>query len=633
MCGIAGFIDYNKSLNKNILLSMVDSLSHRGPDDKGVEVFDIKQAVIGFGQTRLSIIDLSEHGHQPMKYDSLVLTYNGEVYNFKAIKKELIQLGYSFFSDSDTEVILKSFHAWRERCVEKFIGMFAFAIFDSKVHKVYFFRDRVGIKPLYIAQQNDVILFSSEVKSFLQVDAFQQEVDLESVALFLQYNYISNNKSIYKNVYKLEPATCMVIDLKTKNIAKSKYWDVDKFYKKKKIILPELEVVDHIEKLLVDAAKYRLISDVPVGIFLSGGYDSSTLTALLQKNTTRQLKTFTIGFNESKYNEAKYAKEIARHLGTDHHEFYINEKDTLNIVPQLCEIYDEPFGDTSAIPMIFLSNMVKTKVSVALSADGGDEIFAGYNRYLNGLETYNKIKSIPLSIRRMGSDILNTFNPKYFNLNGNIYNFNSRYQKALDLFKAESALDVINTYDQNFSNQELEFLLKNNLPKSVSRYDRNSASLLSELEKMQLFDYKTFLQDDVLVKVDRATMSAGLEGREPFLDHNIIEFVAQVPDNYKLKNNSLKYLLKSIAHKHIPKELLNRQKMGFSAPVNIWLQGPLRENLIDLVNPNALKKSNIFDINYTMKIRDDLLAGKRSHPQKLWQIFIYQQWHDRWIKG
>ena len=633
MCGIVGFIDYTNSLNNNTLLKMSKVITHRGPNDSGQKIWSHTNVTVGFGQVRLSILDLSSLGHQPMSYEKLTITYNGEVYNFKEIKQELIELGYRFISDSDTEVILKSFHAWREKCVQKFIGMFAFAIYDDNDKKVFIFRDRVGVKPLYIYQSKGLILFASELKSFLQVPSFKKEIDIESVSLFLQYNYITNNKSIYKNTIKLNPGSFMSIDTINNSIVQKNYWQAEDFYKSHKVNHSIDEVVNNVENLLVSASKYRMISDVPVGVFLSGGYDSSTLAALLQKNTSQKLKTFTIGFHEEKYNEAQYAKEIAKHIGTEHHEYYISEDDALAIVPKLCDIYDEPFSDTSAIPTVLLSEMTKEKVSVVLSADGGDEVFAGYGRYLSAPDKIHKIRTIPKQLRSIVYKTSQFLNIDKLNLDNYIYNFNSRSQKVLDLLNSDSALNIINVYDQNFSNYDMKVLLKGKLNSIPSRYkELNKLNSINELDKMLLFDYKTFLPDDVLVKVDRATMSVGLEGREPFLDHRILEYAATLPFNIKTEEGSLKYILKTIAHKHIPKHLLDRPKTGFSAPITSWLRTSLKEQLIDFVNPISLKESNIFDIDMVMHLRDDLLDGKRVHPQKLWQIFVYQQWYDRWMK-
>ena len=633
MCGIVGFVDYNRNLKENTLLQMSDVIKHRGPNDSGSKLWNTDCATIGFAQVRLSILDLSSHGHQPMSYENLTITYNGEVYNFKEIRKELTALGYKFISDSDTEVILKSFHAWQEKCVEKFIGMFAFAIYDDITEKIYIFRDRVGVKPLYIYQRDNIILFASELKSFLQVTSFAKEVDLESVSLFLQYNYITNNKSIYKNTVKLEPGTYITINTKLMTTKTTKYWQIEEFYKLPKLETSSEQIIENVEDLLVSSSNYRMIADVPVGVFLSGGYDSSTLAALLQKNSSRQINTFTIGFKEKKYNEAQYAKEIARYLGTNHTEYYITEKDALNIVPKLCEVYDEPFGDTSTIPTILLSEITKENVSVTLSADGGDEIFAGYTRYLNAASKFKSINKIPTSLRNNIYNRVNNVNFSKIHLDKYIYNFNSRYHKAIDLFNAESILDVLSVYDHNFSNYDMKNLLNKKLNKIPTRYDGiHGLNISSDLDKMLLFDSKTFLPDDVLVKIDRATMSVGLEGREPFLDHRIIEYVAQLPSDMKINNGNLKYILKTIAHRHIPKKLLDRPKAGFSAPIISWLKNSLREQLIDFVNPETLKESNIFDVNIAMSLRDDLLDGKRVHPQKIWQIFIYQQWFDKWMK-
>ncbi len=349
MCGIAGFCDFSKKSSNDILKSMTDVLHHRGPDDSGYFWDESEYSQIALGHRRLSILDLSAHGHQPMSFEHLDIVFNGEVYNFKEIKKELLELGYDFYSDSDTEVILKSYHQWGIKAVDRFNGMFAITIYDKKTNQLIFIRDRAGVKPFYYYKKDSLILFSSELKSFHKHPNFQKEINKSSLSLYLQFGYIPEPHSIFKNCYKLRAGHYVEIDLKSQNFKEIKYWDVVDFYNKPKLDISQNEAIERTEELLKSSFEYRMVSDVPVGVFLSGGYDSSVVTAILQSGRSEKLNTFTIGFKEKGFDEAPYAKEVAKYLGTNHTEYYCTQKDALEIIPKLCELYDEPFGDSSAI--------------------------------------------------------------------------------------------------------------------------------------------------------------------------------------------------------------------------------------------------------------------------------------------
>ncbi|MEM3227304.1 MAG: asparagine synthase (glutamine-hydrolyzing), partial [Thermoplasmata archaeon] len=394
MCRIVGFLDFSNKNNYNlerVITSMRDTLIYGGPDDAGN--FIDQSNNLALGHRRLSIIDLSITGHQPMEFDNYVIVYNGEIYNFIDIKKELEALGYKFYSTSDTEVILKAFHRWGFKSVDKFRGMFAFAIWDKKDHKLILCRDRVGVKPLYYYYNNDLFMFASELKAFHMHPKFIKNISFEALSLYLQYGYITAPYSIFENTYKLEPGQFLVLDGKGK-IEKFNYWNVDSFFKNP-LGDSEESITQELELILEESFKLRLVSDVPIGVFLSGGIDSSTVAALLQKNMSEKLKTFTIGFYEKDYNEANYAKKIANYLGTDHTEVYITAKEAFDVISKIPEIYDEPFGDSSAIPTYLVSKLAKSKVKVSLSADGGDEQFCGYTRYWavgNTIKIINKFK-------------------------------------------------------------------------------------------------------------------------------------------------------------------------------------------------------------------------------------------------
>ncbi|MCX6723491.1 MAG: asparagine synthase (glutamine-hydrolyzing), partial [Candidatus Staskawiczbacteria bacterium] len=421
MCGIIGIRDFRNKISPQILSKMTDILSYRGPDDSGIYI-DEKNNV-GFGHRRLSILDLSSAGHQPMSDDNenIWVTFNGEIYNFKEIRKELENKGHRFKSNSDTEVIVKSYEEWGIEAVKKYRGMFAFAIWDKTKEKLFLVRDRAGVKPLYYYHKDNLFLFSSELKSFHQHPKFEKEINFDALALFLQFGYILAPHTIFQDAYKLNPGHYLEID-KNGSLKEIKYWDITDYYLEKPINKPEDEIEKELEQILIESFNYRMVSDVPVGVFLSGGIDSSLVAALLQTNSKNSIKTFTIGFNEKEYNEAPYAKKIARHLKTDHNEIYCTSKDALEIIPKLSEIYDEPFGDSSSIPTYLVSKFARQQVKVALSADAGDELFCGYSRY-ELLNNYYKIiqktpsfllPPVSLGLSLFSPDIIGSVYSKFF---------------------------------------------------------------------------------------------------------------------------------------------------------------------------------------------------------------------------
>ena len=622
MCGIAGFCTTNLNLEINDLKIMTDTLVSRGPDDSGYEIYKVNDFNIGFGQRRLSILDLSKNGHQPYNFEYLVMVYNGEIYNFNEIKDELIKFGYKFNSSSDTEVIIKAFHKWGVKCVDRFIGMFAFSILDKKVNKLYIFRDRTGVKPLYYYFNNNDLFFTSELKSFMSLKKFKKDIDTDALALYFKYGYIPAPYTIFENTSKLNAGSYIEFELKTKSLQVIKYWDIQEFYNKPKLNISFEDASKKLEELLVSAFKYRMVSDVPIGVFLSGGYDSSAVASIIQKNTNSKIKTFTIGFDDKKYNEAKFAKEIANHLDTEHYEYYCTQDDALNIIPKLAEIFDEPFGDTSAIPTVLVSQFTKEKVTVALSGDGGDELFAGYDIYHNALYKNNYLKKYNLL-----DSMLNKFNPKYINKIKSIYNVEGKYYKFTELTQAKNQLDIFDTYSKYFYDIEVKKLLTSKF-KNKNIFKTNLENQDDTKQELLLNSYKVYLPDDILVKVDRATMSVGLEGREPFLDHRIIEFVSQLPYEYKYHNGVSKVILKDIVHKYIPKNLIDRKKQGFSIPLEIWLKNDLKDTVLETLN--RVKKNNLFNSNYI----NDLLESfykYNGNPYKLWLLFIFQLWYERWI--
>lgn len=632
MCGIAGFCDFKKMTSAQVLHEMTDALTHRGPNDSGYEILNTKNAQIGLGQRRLSIIDLSKNGRQPMEFQHLTLIFNGEIYNYKEIRNELIMEGYSFESTSDTEVILKGFHRWREAVVEKFIGMFVFVIYDDEKQEVTFCRDRAGVKPLYYYWNNNTFLFASELKSLHKHPSFYKEIDVNSLSLFLQYSYIPAPHTIFKNTFKLKPGHYLKLSLESKHVAETKYWDVCNYYNRPTLSISEEEAVTEVEKLLKSAYEYRMVADVPVGLFLSGGYDSTSVAAILQKNRTEKLKTFTIGYNEPGFNEAPEAKKIAEYLGTDHHEWIVTASDAADIFHKLPEIYDEPFADNSVVPTALVSKLASRYVKVSLSADGGDEVFAGYNKFNQSIKY---TENVPAFLQSIFSNVMGFINPEnipYFNRQ---YNFATRYKKMQKIWQEKSPTAAMKYISQYITVDEANVFLKNKFAGYNTNFEseKNLFPDVNTLNKLLAIDYQTFLVDNNLVKVDRATMSVGLEGREPMLDHRIIEFVAQLPAHFKIKNQTNKYILKQIVHKYVPQHLMDRPKMPFIAPLNVWFKDELKEKIQHYLSEKKLNDSALFNNASVMKLSKDYLEGKRVTYQKVWNILVFQLWYEKWFNS
>lgn len=633
MCGIAGFIDFKNSSSESILKDMVNSMQHRGPDGYGVDIYHLANAQIGLAHRRLSIIDVTEAGNQPMSFNHLHITFNGEIYNYKEVKQSLVDLGHQFQTNSDTEVILHAFDQWGINCLSEFVGMFAFVLFDEKSKKVYCVRDRVGVKPLFVYDNQDLFLFSSELKAFHLHPGFKKEINVDSVAAFMQYGNIPQPHCIFKNCFKLEAGTFLVFDLHTKTKDQVQYWSVYNAYNKPKLNISFLEAKQETKTILNKAFDYRMVADVPVGVFLSGGYDSACVTSILQSNSSKKIKTFTIGVPDAGLNEAPYAKDIASHLGTDHTELYCTEKEMLSIIDSLPFYYDEPFGDSSAIPTILVSKMAREKVTVALSADAGDEIFAGYNRYDFLMKYRNRIQKIPSFARSTIVGFMNAVPSSKIPLLRNKYNFHNRYEKLKGIIKDPSSQRIMLSLSEQYSHTQLDELMQVKCSKLKTAYLSNDMKeeFYTPLSYMMAIDYQTYLVDDILQKVDRATMSASLEGREPFLDQHIIEYVAQLPDNFKYHDGIKKYLLKEIVWDYIPKELMERPKMGFAIPIKKWLGNELKDHLNEYLNETDIKNQGIFNWDFVSKLKSDFLSGKTEYELKVWYLLMFQMWYKKWM--
>lgn len=631
MCGICGYCQPNQT-QISIISHMNRTIGHRGPDDSGELYLSSRNDFqIGMGQTRLSIIDLSAGGHQPMIYKHLSIVFNGEIYNYAEIKEELLELGHEFRSNSDTEVILHAFDKWGLKCVDRFIGMFAFAIYDSLQNKLFCCRDRAGSKPFYYYFKNRTFIFGSELKVFHVHPNFKKEINRNSVELFFRYGYVPAPHTIFNDTYKLEAGKWLVYDLKDCTLEITKYWNLNEFYSKPKIKIDYSDAKAELKKIIVSACNYRMIADVPVGIFLSGGFDSSLVAAVVSESSAVPLKSFTIGFEEGN-NEAPFAKETANFLGTEHIEYYCREKDAADIIYDLPFIFDEPFADSSAIPTILVSKLAVKEVKVALSADAGDEVFIGYNRYTTLLKNEKQVGDIPSSTRKILSTLLNQGNRlvpdhKMFlkhrlDVISNTLVQDKKYD-ALNLLNGaiitppRLLTKLLKSQTQNFKN-----------PFGLESFD----SILDPYDAALAFDYKLYLQNDILTKVDKAAMSVSLEGREPLLDHRIAEFAAQLPTNYKHDGRTSKKILKDIVFDYLPSEMMQRPKSGFSIPINKWLKSSMSGLIDEVIDIEEIKNQGILNPDFVKEMIDQFKSNNFFYELLIWEVIQFQMWYKRWMK-
>lgn len=635
MCGIAGYIDFKKETQIEVLRGMTKRLQHRGPDGEGHEEFFTDHATVGLGHRRLSIIDLSDGGHQPMSYHDNWITFNGEIYNYRQIKSELEKLGHKFESNSDTEVILHAYDEWGLGCVQKFIGMFAIALFDGKKNDLHLIRDRAGVKPLFYYHKDDLFMFASELKSFHCHPRFEKKLNTDAVAAFMQYGNVPTPYCIFDHCWKVKPGYLITLDLLTGKTKESQYWNVYTTYNQPKWDISYKEAKEKTREILRSAFEYRLVADVPVGVFLSGGYDSVAVTSILQDDRQSPLKTFTIAVPDLGLNEAPYAKEIAQHLGTEHTEIECTSKDALELIEGLPYYYDEPYADSSAIPTTLVSKMAKQHVTVALSADAGDEVFAGYNRYDYLLKYGRAIGNIPGIVRKGIAGLMETIPSQKIPVMKDKYNFHNRYEKMKNILREPSDEKIMMSLSQQFTNDQI-FEIMNHRTELLDTYYESTElqkQFYSPLAYMMAVDYQTYLLDDILQKVDRATMSVSLEGREPFLDHRIIEFASRLPDEYKYKDGVKKRILKDIVHDYVPQEMMDRPKMGFAIPVADWLQNELKHLVEEFCSESRLKEHELFDIPMIQSLLRDFFDGKKEYDMKVWYLLMFQMWYDKWMRS
>jgi len=649
MCGIAGLIHSSSSSEQwqNSLKQICDTLTHRGPNDEGIW-FDEKEG-IGLCHRRLSIIDLSKEGRQPMISHSgrYVISYNGEVYNFQELRKELEKNHIPWRGYSDTEVILAAIEEWGlESAVNRFIGMFAFALFDRKEKELVLCRDRIGIKPIYYAQINKGLIFGSELKAFKVHPDFTPVIDRDALALYFRHNCIPAPYCIYQDAWKLKPGHILKIPVTLFHERKelpepSCYWPVRQIVEagQKKIIQirPE-EAVKELEALLRDSVKMRLISDVPLGAFLSGGVDSSMVVALMQAQSGMKVKSFSIGFHEEGYNEAEYAKQVAEYLGTDHTELYVSSREAMNVIPDLPQLYDEPFSDSSQIPTCLLSRLTRKFVTVSLSGDGGDELFGGYNRYFWGRNIQKFGRFFPSPLRNLVAKGIKAIPPFFWDLFlYRVFSFlPNRYQLDTPGDRIHKFAQVIQarTPEEMYCCMTSHWLS----PESLVKQSREPATIITkrnlqpELDdftsKMMVLDLATYLPDDILTKVDRASMGVGLEARIPLLDHRVVEYAWNLPLSMKIKGNHGKWILRQVLYKYVPKELIERPKTGFGVPIDSWLRGPLREWAEDLLDEKRLKAEGILNPDLVRDTWKKHLSKEQNLQYHLWDVLMFQAWKE-----
>ena len=626
MCGLAGYIEFNGPGSKEITEKMIKTLSHRGPDNQTVKVLSSSSASVCLGHARLSIIDLSEEANQPFVRKSNVLIFNGEVYNYQEIRNLLENKGYHFTTQSDTEVILASFEEWGIKCVERFRGMFAFVLLDLKEQKVFFCRDRAGVKPFFYYLSEKEIIFGSELKALVAHPSFRKEVDPISIHQFMDYGYVPGPRSIFQNTSKLEPGSIIEIDLISKNLQRSSYWSLKEFYEKPSLKLSYEEAKTETKSLLKEASEYRMVADVPVGVFLSGGYDSSCVAALLQKDKTEKLKTYTIAFPDGQ-NEAPFAEEVAGFLVTDHTTFDCTYQEAKDVIPEMPYFFDEPNADISCIPTFLVSKMARKEVKVALSADGGDEAFMGYKGYKKTIDLIAKLNKLGFLASPLGNvfSFINSLNIIQDQRVSNKLDFFSRTLKS----KKRDRLAVYLS-----GNLLYPYSLSSGLIKNFERhvnpvFDINYSELNENRNLPMLIDFESTMRDLLLVKVDRASMANSLEAREPLLDHKLFEFAAQLPFDYKY-SGKLKRILKDIVHDIVPKELMDRPKMGFDLPLYEWLKTDLSYLIEDYLSPEKISKYEIFNSDEVQILLKRFRTNKLSYKTIIWRMIVLQMWYERW---
>jgi len=636
MCGITGFWNCKKSSTRaesmSIVTGMRDSIRHRGPDDSGEWVDSDSGVALGF--RRLAILDLSPTGHQPMlsANERYVIVFNGEIYNYAELKTELDSAGYAFRGTSDTEVMLAGILEWGlEEAVTRFNGMFAIALWDRHEKRLHLIRDRIGVKPLYYGWCGTILLFGSELKSLTAHPEFKPKVDRQSLTLYLRYGYVPAPHSIYQGVKKLEPGTILTFD-EGGNQAEGnriRYWSAREAVERglqNPFQGDDREAVSELDELLKASVRDRMIADVPLGAFLSGGIDSSTIVALMQAQSARPVKTFTIGFQEAGYNEAEYAKEVSAHLKTDHTELYVSPRDAMDVIPQLPAMFDEPLGDSSQIPTYLVSKLARQSVTVSLSGDGGDELFGGYSRYFNSLKVWGLVGRIPSPLRRTAGfmfDKASQMDWQKITAHGRMA---TRFFHLAKITKVQSADDLYWNFSSNWE-QPGQVVIGGHEPPPFHMATENSQLLPEFAHRMMYLDFQTYLPDDILVKLDRASMATSLEGRVPFLDdYRVVEFVWRLPLHMKIRSGKGKWILRQVLRRYVPEKMIDRPKMGFGVPIDSWLRGPLRDWAENLLDENRLRREGYLNPQPIRRRWVEHVQKQKDWQYPLWYVLMFQDW-------
>ena len=643
MCGFCGFLAESESRTpagpEDVARRMADTIAHRGPDGDGV--WADKAAGIALGHRRLAIVDLSPLGRQPMLSADgrWVIAYNGEIYNFQDLRAELEAAGHGFRGHSDTEVLVEACAAWGvERTVKRLVGIFAFALWDRRDRTLYLVRDHLGVKPLYWARMGGTLLFGSQPKALRAHPAFHAEIDRDALAAYMRFSYVPAPHTIHKGVFKLEPGSILTVR-PGKEPERTVYWDLGEAARAgigNRQSLPDEDAADALESLLKDAVGRQMMADVPLGAFLSGGIDSSTVVALMQAQSDRPVRTFTIGFGEGDYDEAAHARAVAAHLGTEHTELRVDAAHALDAIPRLPEFYDEPFADSSQIPTLLVSEMTRRSVTVALSGDGGDELFAGYNRYFWAPAVWRRIGRLPAGLRRGAAGLVRSVPPQGWDALFGLVPQSRRPRQPGD--KLHKLAGVLGAADPDALYRRLvsqwddpdSLVPGGREPRGRLWDDGVAAAMPDFVERMQYLDSVTYLPDDILAKVDRASMGVSLEARVPLLDHRVVEHAWRVRLSQKIRNGQGKWLLRQVLYRHVPRELIERPKSGFAVPIDTWLRGPLRAWAEDLLDERRLRSDGYFDPAPIRACWAEHLAGTRNNQHRLWSVLMFQAWKQHW---
>ena len=636
MCGIAGFIDLKGGMDGNALAAeakrMADALRHRGPDTGGQ--WTDGPAGLAFGFRRLSIIDLSQAGHQPMVSadERFVIVYNGEVYNFQELRAELESAGHVFRGHSDTEVILEACARWGVmETIPRLIGMFAMAVWDREERRLWLARDRLGIKPLFYGRAGDRFLFGSELKALRAAGGWTPEVDRDALAGYMRFAYVPAPQTIYKGIAKLEPGCLLSYGLGGEPEIR-RYWHMAEVAGQAREEISDTDAIERLDTLLRDAVRRRMVADVPLGALLSGGVDSTTVLALMQAESDRPVRSFTIGFEDATYDEARDARQVAEHLGTEHTELYLSADRARDLIPELPDWYDEPFADSSALPTRLVSELARQDVTVALSGDGGDEVFFGYNRYVAAEATWRRTCGLPRWLRGLGAAGLTALSPGAWDLLAKAVPRSPRMlgdklHKLAAILPADGP-DAI--YRRLVSQWDDPAALLAGGDEAEAPVWQEAQAIEDFAERMAFLDTGTYLPDDILAKVDRASMSVSLEVRVPLLDHRVVEFAWTLPKHMRIREGTTKWLLRQVCHRYVPKEIVERPKMGFAIPLDGWLRGPLRDWAEALLAESRLEQEGMFRPKAVRRAWGDFLAGRGNLQHGIWGVLQAQAWMERW---